>query len=390
MIFETNVSDLDLGVVTLIAELRERLRWRVAEPRRWYGTLRRLTLARALQGSNSIEGYVASLDDVVAAMDGEEPLDANNETRMALEGYRDAMTYVLQLGSEPDLDVDESLVKALHFMMLKYDLTKSPGRWRPGSSYVRRDPDGDVVYEGPDVEVVPDLINELLDGLRHDDGPVLVRAAMAHLNLVMIHPFRDGNGRMARCLQTLVLAREKILSPEFNSIEEHLGRNTQAYYEVLAEVGAGSWQPTRDARPWVQFCLTAHYRQARTLLRRTQESEELWDELTELVRRSGAPERSVGALFDAALGLRLRNAAYRAVVKSSEGDEISDQTASRDLKALVDAELFVPVGEKRGRHYVAAAEVLARQAAIKARRPPRDADDPYAIVADGRQQQFAL
>ena len=79
----------------------------------------------------------------------------------------------------------------------------------------------------------------------------MIRAAMAHLNLVMIHPFRDGNGRMARCLQTLVLAREGILSPEFSSIEEYLGRNTQAYYDVLADAGAGHWQPERDARPWV-------------------------------------------------------------------------------------------------------------------------------------------
>jgi len=41
---------------------------------------------------------------------------------------------------------------------------------------------------------------------------------MAHLNLVMIHPFSDGNGRMARCLQTLVLGREGILEPEFSSL----------------------------------------------------------------------------------------------------------------------------------------------------------------------------
>lgn len=68
---------------------------------------------------------------------------------------------------------------------------------------------------------------------------------MAHLNLVMIHPFSDGNGRMARCLQTLVLAREGILEPEFSSIEEYLGRNTQDYYSVLAETSEGSWHPKK-------------------------------------------------------------------------------------------------------------------------------------------------
>ncbi len=46
-----------------------------------------------------------------------------------------------------------------------------------------------------------------------DAHPAMIRAAMAHLNLVMVHPFKDGNGRMARALQTLVLARERILAP---------------------------------------------------------------------------------------------------------------------------------------------------------------------------------
>ena len=52
-----------------------------------------------------------------------------------------------------------------------------------------------------------------------DQAPVMVRAAMAHINLVMIHPYRDGNGRMARILQSLVLSRDGILAPQFSSVE---------------------------------------------------------------------------------------------------------------------------------------------------------------------------
>ncbi len=63
---------------------------------------------------------------------------------------------------------------------------------------------------------------------------------MAHLNLTMIHPFKDGNGRMARALQTLVLSREGIVSPVFSSIEEWLGKNTLPYYNILAETGEGN------------------------------------------------------------------------------------------------------------------------------------------------------
>ena len=78
---------------------------------------------------------------------------------------------------------------------------------------------------------------------------------MAHLNLVMIHPFRDGNGRMARALQTMVLAQDQVVEPTFSSIEEWLGNNTQDYYDVLAATGRGAWHPANDATLWVKFNL---------------------------------------------------------------------------------------------------------------------------------------
>ena len=98
--------------------------------------------------------------------------------------------------------------------MISYDLAKHPGRWRPGPIFVRNEQTGERVYEGPDNDLVPGLIAELVDGLNEEvSSPFIVRAAMSHLNLVMIHPFSDGNGRMARCMQTLVLAREGIIDP---------------------------------------------------------------------------------------------------------------------------------------------------------------------------------
>src|ERR1700689_3066051 len=93
----------------------------------------------------------------------------------------------------------------------------------------------------------------------------IVRSAMAHLNLVMIHPFRDGNGRMARALATLVLTRSDIGEPEFSSIEEWLGANTDDYYSVLAHTGHGSWQPRDNAHMWLTFNLRAHHMQAQTV-----------------------------------------------------------------------------------------------------------------------------
>jgi Fic family protein len=359
----------------------------VAEPRRWRGSLRRMAFARAVQASNSIEGYDASLDDVAAAVDNEPTLSADEDTRLALAGYRDAMTYVLQVAQDDHAAIDEGLLKALHFMMMKHDLSKSPGRWRSGYIAVRREETGAIVYEGPDADRVPELMEAMVDRIGEDASP-LVRAAMAHLNLVMIHPFRDGNGRMARCLQTLVLARDRILAPVLSSIEEYLGRNTQAYYDVLAEVGRGQWNPGNDARPWVRFCLEAHYRQATTHLRRVQEIEQVWVECTRLAESRRLPDRAVGALADAAMGFRLRNASYRLVIEQTDGSEISELTASRDLKALVDAGLVDPVGERRGRYYVAADPLRHLRAEVRRQRPARHDDDLFVAAARRRQLSF--
>jgi Fic family protein len=379
------LDPIEIEVLRLIDGLRDDLRHRVAQPRRWSGTLRRTTFARAVQGSNSIEGYNASLDDVAAAVQGEPTLDATTETEVALTGYRDAMTYVLQVADDDTAVIDEGMIKALHFMMLKHDLSKSPGRWRPGYIGVRNDATGQIVYEAPDAERVPALIGAMLDALQDDGSPALVKAAMVHLNLVMVHPFRDGNGRMARCLQTLVIARERINAPVFSSVEEYLGRNTQAYYDVLTEVGQGGWHPENDARPWLRFMLTAHYRQAKTHLRRIEEIERLYGQCLELAADHRLPDRCAAGLAEVALGLRLRRNSYRTVIEASAGEVISELTASRDLQAMVKAGLLTPRGETRGRYYVGSPSMLKVRDDIRTGRPPRTEYDPFVVAADARQ-----
>ncbi len=364
-----------------IQELRRELRYYVAEPRRWVGYVRRVLAARAIQGSNSIEGYNVSVEDAVAAVDGDEPTAAENRDWLAVSAYRRAMTYVLQLAHDEHFDYSAALLRSLHFMMTEYSLDAGPGLWRPGPIWVRNDATCDIVYEAPDGELVPELIDELVDQLSADqDAPPMVRAAVAHLNLAMIHPFRDGNGRMSRGLQTLVLAREQILSPEWSSIEEYLGVNTDAYYRVLAEVGQGAWNPHHDAGPWVRFCLRAHYIQAASVLRRVRESEGIWREIEQLMVNHRLPERAMTALFDAAIGLRVRNSSYRSVLKRSD-EEISNQVATNDLRAMVAAGLLAQRGRNRGTYYEAAPPLIEIRARIRADRQPLDADSPFPIAA---------
>lgn len=365
--------DQEREVIHSIGEMCARLKYALSTPKRWPGLLRRSAFGRNIQGSNSIEGYNVSVEDAIAAVEGEEPLEASEEAWRAILGYRNAMTYVLQLSDDPHFTYNETLLRSLHYMMIQHDISKNPGRWRPGYIAVRNEQTGQIVYEGPDADQVPRLVNSLIGVLNgpENNTPAIIRAAMAHLNLVMIHPFSDGNGRMARCLQTLVLAREGILEPHFCSVEEYLGRYTQDYYTVLAEVGQGLWHPENDARPWIRFSLTAHYRQAKTILRRTRELGRLWDELEQQVKNRNLPERTIFALAEAASGRKVRNATYRPIA------EVSENLASRDLTELVQSGLLIPYGEKRGRYYLASDVIKEIRARI--REPRTEPEDPFQI-----------
>jgi Fic family protein len=223
---------------------------------------------------------------------------------------------------------------------------------------------------------------ELVHGLPLGLGArqVLVQAAMAHLNLVMIHPFKDGNGRMARALQSLVLIRGQVAAaPEFCSIEEYLGANEQAYYDVLKEVGAGAWHPHRDATAWVRFCLTAHYRQTLTVLRRAREAQRFWLVAEREVEKSKLPERCTVPIAHAVSGFALRNATYRGF------EDVSEAIASRDLKMLVDRGVLQPHGEKRGRYYTPVARLREEHVQIKKaiRSQIRVDEDPYELARRG-------
>ena len=123
-------------------------------------------LARAIRGSNSIEGYHVEVDDAVAALDDESsPLSADERTFAEIRGYRQALGYVLAMAGDEQFVLDASAIRSMHFMMLAHDVAKSPGSYRAGPVYVSDGGDQVVVYEGPEASLVPGLMDELVSAL---------------------------------------------------------------------------------------------------------------------------------------------------------------------------------------------------------------------------------
>lgn len=314
----------------------------------WTGALRRLAAAEATVGSTSIEGYGASLEDTVEILAGRHPAGASDETQRIIAAYAQAMDRVAVLADDRRFQWSPQTMLDLHFLVCHPQPQAGPGRLREGSVIVTRGLGRDP-YRPPQSSDVRALIGEVAAWLEKGDlarHPV-VRAAMAHLNLVSIHPFRDGNGRLARIVQSLVLAKEGLLRPELVSIEPYLGRHTREYYTVLEEVQGPAFHPQRDASAWVEFCIEAHVFEAMERRRWLEIARARHDFSEQLARAQGYPERFVGALDQALLGLPITNADHR------RETNIASPTATQDLQRLRHDGWLDQEGGGRSLRYVA-------------------------------------
>jgi Fic family protein len=367
MIYST--PDLSEALASRLAEvdaLREALGLRVGTPSPWLGSLRRLAKASSAESSVSIEGFSVPEREAVAIVSGPKSPDEGDQSQLALADYARAMDHVGVMAEDPVFEWRDRVILDLHFDACLFQRDKRPGRWRETPIFVTG-PEGGVEYQAPDADRVVPLMSEVVEWLREGDleAHVVVRAAMAHLHTISVHPFRDGNGRISRIIQSLVLTREGLLSPEFASIEEYLGSHTREYYAVLRSVQGGSYQPERDATEWVQFCVEAHIEQARRRLDQLTEAAARWGFLEDLVERRGWPDRLVIALEQSLIGGTDRS------TYETEAD-VSPATASNDFRRLVDAGLIEQTGRGRSIRYHAGAALRDGVAAAVTEQLERD------------------
>jgi Fic family protein len=368
----------DDRVLDEIDQMRHELRHQIGgQPAKWTDGLRKFLTADAVAASNSIEGFRVSAQDVADLMEGEQDVEVSEENRAETLAYQHMMTYIQALHDASDFCYSKGLLNGLHWMLQGHRNSprKPAGRWRNGPVYVT-DPRNPRIaaYTAPDAAEVPSLIGELVDWLNDpDDTHPLIRAAMAHLHLVSIHPWADGNGRMSRSLQTLMIAREGVLAPEFSSIEAWLGSpgNTWEYYRELGRRGP-SYDPDQDVSGWIEFNLLAYHQQAQTVRDGLRRSAQVWRDVASFADDAGLDERMVTALHNVAMAGRVRRLRYQ----HAEG--LSLQQAQRDLRDLVTAGLLTSVGRTRARFYTAGPRFPEQ--VLETASTPITLTDPYRLA----------
>ena len=355
MLFQTPATTEELEKrLAELDQLRAALGRGITNPSPWLGTLRRLAKASSVESSVSIEGFELPPGEALAIVSGADAIQTGDENRKAVADYARAMDHVGVMARDTGFEWRDRVILDLHFDACYFQRDKSPGRWRTTPITVTGS-DGRPAYEGPDASSVVALMAEVVEWLQEGDldAHVVVRAAMAHLYTVSVHPFRDGNGRISRIVQSLVLAREGLLSPEFASIEEYLASHTPEYYGVLQRVQGGRYMPERDASEWVTFCVAAHIAQARRRLDQIAEASLRWSHLEELIASRGWPDRLVIALEQSLIGGTDRT-------KYEQESGISTATASNDFRRLLDAGLVTQAGRGRSTRYFASDELRSQ------------------------------
>jgi len=188
--------------------------------------LRRMNNIRTIQASLAIEGNTLSLDQVTHIFDGKQIIGPKKDI---LE-VQNAISVYEKLKSFNCVEINDFL--EAHSILMS-NLTKNAGSWRNSGVGVFK---GKIVANmPPPAKRVPNLMRDLFDFLKNDESVGwLLKGCIFHYELEFIHPFTDGNGRMGRLWQQIILMKEDEVFA-FLPVEEMIKKNQDVYYNVLSE-----------------------------------------------------------------------------------------------------------------------------------------------------------
>lgn len=333
--------------VRSLDQAREELDQFARLPEEYTGGLRRHALAESVHYSTAIEGNTLSLQQVQTLIEGG-TVRAPRHQVQEVENYREAVAYVQSLVLGGSAVASEDVVRAIHYLISKsLPGAYAPGQYRTEQNYVVDRITGRRIFTPPTHQDVPRLMREMVDWLNSDhDYPMSIKAALAHLNFVAIHPFLDGNGRAARVLDSLVMYRGGFRSQDLVSVEAYFGQDNRGYYRALAAALGPCYSPERGVTSWVEYHLGAHVAQARAALEATRKTVGEMDKLWDALEGDGLPIWQLIAVYLAGANGQVSNRQYREMTGRSA------QSAVADFTRLIEKGLMTRRGRGRGVVYL--------------------------------------
>ena len=202
--------------------------------------LRKQNRIKTIQSSLAIENNSLSVEKVTAIIEGKHVLGAPNEIK-EVKNAIDAYNLLMELNPYKEAD----LLRAHRLMMS--DLVKENGKYRHGGVGVFSGQK--CIHMAPPAMRVPSLIKDLLGWVKKTKVHPLISSCVFHYEFEFIHPFSDGNGRMGRLWQSLILGK---LNPIFEHlpVENMVFANQQKYYDAITES-----TNLNDSYPFIDFML---------------------------------------------------------------------------------------------------------------------------------------
>jgi len=200
--------------------------------------------------SSMIEGTQSSLSDLLLFELDQEPGVPLNDVR-EVSNYVSALYHGLRRLTE-GFPLSLRLIQEIHGVLLSKGRgsTRTPGEFRRSQNWIGGTRPGNAIFVPPPAEEVLACMGtlELFLHDKPEPTPVLLKAALAHVQFETIHPFLDGNGRLGRLLITLLLCEQKMLRQPMLYLSLYFKTHRQHYYELLNRV-----RVTGDWESWLDF-----------------------------------------------------------------------------------------------------------------------------------------
>jgi Fic family protein len=252
-------------ILRLVGEIGEWIgRLLVITDKTFTPRLRRYNRIRSIHASLSIENNTLTLEQVTAVINGKRVLGLPRE----IQEVRNAFAAYEHLDDWAPTSLDDLL--AAHGTLMA-GLTDDSGAFRRGGVGIFRGEQ--VVHMAPPADRVPFLIGDLFNWLKTTDEHPLVAGCVFHYEFEFIHPFSDGNGRMGRLWQTLILRQWKPLMA-YLPVETVICERQEEYYRMLERADNQA-----EATPFIEFLLEA----LRSAIEEAVSSDQVTDQVTDQV-----------------------------------------------------------------------------------------------------------